>query len=102
MAAVTAAPAADGRDAAPPPLHARLQACLGDAERAVAALLAVCEEPGAQAALEVRLRCAARVRNTAHRALAVVDTSVRRLRASERLTRRALLRAGKRLRVCFG
>ena len=60
MAAVAAAPPAGGLNAAPPPWHARLQACLGDAERAVAALLAVCEEPEARAALEVRVHSAGR------------------------------------------
>ena len=69
--ATLALPAAAGQAGAPPaPWHARLQACLSEAERAVAALLAVCEEPGARAALEVRLCCAARMRGTAHLALA--------------------------------
>ena len=67
--AALALPAAAGQ--ADAPWHARLQACLGDAERAVAALLAVCEEPEARETLEVRPRCAARVRGTAHRVLAV-------------------------------
>ena len=51
-------------DAAVPPLpwHERLQARLADVERAAAALLAVCEEPAAQAALEVRVRNKRRTR----------------------------------------
>ena len=36
------------------PWHERLQARVADLERAAAALLAVCEEPEAAAALEVR------------------------------------------------
>ena len=38
------------------PWHERLQAGVADVERAAAALLAVCEEPGAAAALEVSAR----------------------------------------------
>ena len=50
-----AAPAAAHHAAAPlSPWHTRLQECLAAAERAVAALLAVCEEPEAQTLLEVR------------------------------------------------
>ena len=48
MAEALAAPPADA------PWHARLQERLAAAESAVAALLAVCEEPDARAALEVR------------------------------------------------
>ena len=53
MADAAAAPGVDA--AAPPagPWHERLQARLQDVERAAAALLAVCEEPEARAALEV-------------------------------------------------
>ena len=50
MATASAAPPADA------PWHTRLQERLASAENAVAALLAVCEEPGARAALEVRPR----------------------------------------------
>ena len=49
MAAAAAAPLG-----ATPPWHERLQAGVADVERAAAALLAVCEEPEAQSALEVR------------------------------------------------
>ena len=49
MAAAAAAPGG-----AVEPWHERLQACMADLERAAAALLAVCEEPDAAAALEVR------------------------------------------------
>jgi hypothetical protein len=51
--------AADAAGAAP--WHERLHARLAEAERAVAALLSVCEEPAAQDALEARLRCAVRL-----------------------------------------
>ena len=53
---MTDAAAAPGVDAAAPlpPWHERLQEHLQDLARAAAALLAVCEEPDAAAALEVR------------------------------------------------
>jgi hypothetical protein len=58
MASSGAAQTADAAGAAP--WHERLHARLAEAERAVAALLSVCEEPAATDALEARapLRCA--------------------------------------------
>ena len=57
------ATAGAARHRAPPPWHERLQASVADLERAAAALLAVCEEPDAQAALEARAcACGARGR----------------------------------------
>ena len=55
MATATAPPA---RDAATPPApwHVLLQSRVTGLERAAAALLAVCEEPEAQAALAVRVQ----------------------------------------------
>ena len=51
-----AAASAPAAGAPPGPWPVRLQERLEEAERAVAALLAVCEEPDARAALEVRVR----------------------------------------------
>ena len=64
------ATAGGARRHAPPPWHERLQAGVADVERAAAALLAVCEEPEAQAALEVRAR-ATRGRRAAQRTRAL-------------------------------
>lgn len=54
MAGVVAAAPPPRRGAPPLPWHAQMQECLQEAERAVGALLAVCTEPAARAALEVR------------------------------------------------
>ena len=52
--------AGGARRRAPMPWHERLKMRLQDLEDAAAALLAVCEEPGAAAMLEVRARATAR------------------------------------------
>jgi hypothetical protein len=62
-----------------PPWHVRLQARLADAERAAEALRAVCDEPDAVDAFEVRLLTRATRTRTPSGACCVVTSARRRL-----------------------